>query len=97
MHSTTGLTPSQVMLDREVLLPAHLIAKPPEEPVGVTVPFVENFQSDMRDAHERVRQATHAAAKTQKTHFDRLVKGPVFCCKSTCVAVLAKTVSANTV
>ena len=78
VHSTTGLTPNQVMLGREVLLPAHLIAKPPEEPVGVTVPFVENFQSDMRDAHERVRQATHAAAKTQKTHFDRLVKGPVF-------------------
>ena len=78
VHSTTGLTPNQVMLGREVLLPAHLIAKPPEEPVGVTVPFVENFQSDVRDAHERVHQATHAAAKTQKTHFDRLVKSPVF-------------------
>jgi len=49
------------MLGREVLLPAHLIAIPPEEPVGVTVPFVENFQSDMRDAHERVRQATQNA------------------------------------
>jgi len=66
------------MLGREVLLLAHLIAKPPEESVGVTVSFVENFQSDMRDAHERVRQATHAAAKTQKIHFDKLVKGPVF-------------------
>ena len=78
IHSTTGVTPNYAMLGREVLLPAHLIAKPPDEPVELTVPYVESFQRNMRDAHERVRQATHASAKVQKTHFDRLVKGPVF-------------------
>jgi len=78
IHSTTGVTPNQAMLGREVLLPAHLIAKPPHDPVTVTVPFVETFQSNMRDAHERVRQSTQSAAKTQKTHFDKLVRGPPF-------------------
>jgi len=77
-HSTTGLTPNYAMFAREVLLPAHLIARPPEEPVQVSVPYVVSFQQNMRQAHERVRQATHAAAKVQKTYFDRLVKGPVF-------------------
>jgi len=78
VHSTTGVTPNQAMLGREVLLPAHLIAKPPDEPVSLTVPFVETFQSNMREAHERVRRATQSAAKTQKTYFDRLVRGPPF-------------------
>ena len=78
VHSTTGVTPNKAMLGREVLLPAHLIAKPPDEPVRLTVPFVETFQVNMREAHERVRRATQASAKIQKTHFDKLVRGPPF-------------------
>ena len=32
----------------------------------------------MRDAHSKICKATNAFAKTQKTYFDRLVKGPAF-------------------
>jgi len=46
VHKTTGLTPNMAMLGREVMLPANLIARPPEEPLRTTVPFVR----DLRDA-----------------------------------------------
>ena len=32
----------------------------------------------MRDAHEQVRTATKSVARTQKTYFDKYVKGPPF-------------------
>jgi len=66
------------MLGREVLLPATLIAAPPEEPITTSISYVERFQNDMRDAHARVRQTTHNVAKTQKASFDKTVKGPTF-------------------
>ena len=59
-------------------LPTTLIASPPEEPVKLTVPFVESFRQTMRDAHEQVRTATKSVARTQKTYFDKYVKGPPF-------------------
>ena len=32
VHKTTGITPNMAMLGREVMMPAALIARPPEEP-----------------------------------------------------------------
>ena len=78
VHSTTTVTPNFAMLGREVLLPCHLIARPPEEPNSITVPFVQNFQENLRDAHHKIRMATQNAAKTQKTFFDKQIKGPPF-------------------
>ena len=75
MHKTIGITPNMAMLGREVLLPTTLIARPPDEPMNVTVPFVQDFRDTLRAAHDRVRQAT---AEDQKTYFDRQVKGPPF-------------------
>ena len=68
------------MLGREVLFPTTLITSPPEEPVKITVPFVESFRQTMRDAHKQVRTATKSVARTQKTYFDndKYVKGPPF-------------------
>jgi len=74
-HKVTGLTPNQAMLGREVLLPATLIARRPEEPVSVTVPFVKNLRDHIRAAHTQVRRATRTAAKTQKTYYDKGVRG----------------------
>ena len=77
-HKLTGVTPNQAMLGREVLLPATLIAKPSEEPVDVTVPFVKDLRDHIRMAHGKVRRATRAAAKTQKTYYDKSVRGTTF-------------------
>ena len=41
-------------------------------------PFVQDFRNTLRAAHDRVRQATHSAAKVQKTYFDRQIKRPPF-------------------
>jgi len=78
VHKVTQVTPNMAMLGREVLFPTTLIARPPEEPINTTVPFVESFKNSMRQAHEQVRAATKSTARTQKSYFDKYVKGPPF-------------------
>jgi len=70
VHKTTGVTPNMAMLGREVMMPAALIARPPEEPHSTTVPFVSNLRDALRDAHRRVRDATKSSARTQKSYYD---------------------------
>jgi len=70
VHRVTGVTPNMAMLGWEVLLPASLIARPPVEPVNTTVPFVNDHRDVMRDAHERIRQATKKEARTQRKYHD---------------------------
>ena len=70
VHRVIGVTPNMAMLGREVLLPASLIARPPVEPVTTTVPFVNDLRDVMRDAHERIRQATKKEARTQRKYYD---------------------------
>jgi len=65
-HKTTGITPNMAMLGREVMLPAAVIARPPEEPTRTSVPFVRDLREALRDAHEKVRKTTKATARTQK-------------------------------
>jgi len=43
-HKTTRMTPNMAMLGREVILPASLIARPPEEPLEPKVLFVKDFR-----------------------------------------------------
>ena len=66
------------MLGREVLLPATLIAQPPQETHTVTVPFVADLRDCIRDAHSRIRKATQATAKTQKAYYDNRVREQSF-------------------
>ena len=77
------------MLGREVRLPCSLIAKPPEEPNEKLIPYTVNFRDNMREAHERVRNATKHASKTQKSYFDARVKSISFC-KGQLVLTLTK-------
>jgi len=77
-HSTTGVTPNYAMLGREVRLLCTLIAKPPEEPNEKLIPYSVNFRDNMREAHERVRNATKHSSKTQKSYFDARVKAISF-------------------
>jgi len=58
IHSVTHTSPNMAMLGREVLFLTTLIASPAEEPVNITVPFVESFRQTMRDAHE-TRTSSH--------------------------------------
>jgi len=71
VHKTTGVTPNMAMFGREVLLPATLIARPPEEPAKISVPFVVDFRDTLRTAHQKVRENTKKTARTQKTYYDQ--------------------------
>ena len=73
VHSTTGVTPNRAMLGREVLLPASLIVAPPEENVPQSR-FVQDFQDNLRQAHQQVRQAMGSSAVAENPYFDRRVK-----------------------
>jgi len=75
-HSVTGTTPNLAMLGREVLIPATLIAQPPDEPSKPVTPYVTTFRSTIRDVHHCIRQNTGAVAKTQKNYFDKFVRSP---------------------
>jgi len=77
-HAVTGVTPNMAMLGREVRLPATLIARPPEEPVNITVPFVRDLRDVMRNAHQKVRAKTQAIARTQKRYYDERTTGNTF-------------------
>ena len=77
VHSTTGVTPNRAMLGREVLLPASLIVAPPEENPPQSG-YVRDFQDNLRQAHQQVRQAMGTSAVAEKTYFDRRVKSYSF-------------------
>ena len=78
VHKTTGVTPNMAMLGREVMLPATLIARPPEEFRPATVPFVRDLRDALREAHQRVRDATKSSARTQKRYYDERSKQTPF-------------------
>lgn len=60
MHKITWVIPNMAMFGTEVLFPSALIARPPEEPTQVTVPFVSDLRDVLRTAHERVRKDTRS-------------------------------------
>ena len=73
VHSTTGVTPNRAMHGRKVLLPASLIVAPPEENIPQSE-YVQDFQDNLRQAHQQVRQAMGSSAVAEKTYFDRSVR-----------------------
>ena len=77
-HSSTGIIPNRAMLGREVMSPCTLIVAPPEDPDKISLPFNVTFRDNLRNAHERARNATHKTAKTQKNYFDSRVKAISF-------------------
>ena len=59
IHKVTGVMPNLAMLGREVLLPTTLIARPPDEPLSVTVPFVKDLRDCLRAAHTQVHASSY--------------------------------------
>jgi len=71
VHKTTGVTPNMAMFGRKVLLPATLIARPPEEATKISGPFVVDFRDTLRTAHQKVCENTKKTARTQKNYYDQ--------------------------
>jgi len=68
-HSVTGVSPNMAMLAREVLLPTSLIARPTEEPIEVTTPFVQTFRNNIRAAHQTIRDSTKKSGENTEVLF----------------------------
>ena len=66
------------MLGRNVQTPVTLIAKAPNEKDDVKTPFAQNLRNSMREAHDRVRQATNRSARLQKRYFDARTRSITF-------------------
>jgi len=70
IHKVTGITTNLAMLGQEVMLPASLIARPPEEPISAVVPFNQSLRDCLREAHSQVRKSTQSVAKREKSCYD---------------------------
>jgi len=70
VHRVTQVTPNMAMLGREVLFPVTLVAKPPEEPMQASVPFVRDLRDALRQAHQKVRESTQSVARVEKKYYD---------------------------
>ena len=68
VHESTGYTPNYMMLGRELPMPSHLLARPPQETELSTTSHVQELQSRLQEAHEIARRtgaAQHVRAKKQ--------------------------------
>ena len=55
------------MLGREVLIPATLIAQPPDEPSKPVTPYVTTFRSTIRDVHHPKITLTNSSVAHHST------------------------------
>ena len=73
MHTTTNETPNRLMLGREMITSASLLAPlPPNEKSRST--WVENLHQRFRDTKSNVLTSTLRSLRTQKAVYDRKAK-----------------------
>jgi len=73
VHSTTNTTPNYAMLGREVMMSCSFIAVPPHDTEPNT-DFTTELRNNLREADNRIREALHTSARTEKRYFDRRVR-----------------------
>jgi hypothetical protein len=74
VHTTTNETPNRLMLGRETMTPASLLApSPPDAPERT--PWVDALHQKFQDTYELVVTTTKAAQRTGKACVDRRQKG----------------------
>lgn len=67
----TGMTPNQMMLGREINLPADLMFKPvTTEKFDTEAEYVQKLRQKMRTAHEVARKTLQTAQETMKRDYD---------------------------
>lgn len=72
-HSSTGLTPFQVLHGREARLPTHLLSPVEEELYSSDVEYVDQLQQKLKDIFDLVRENNSKASAQQKKYHDRRV------------------------
>ena len=72
-HSSTRLTPFQVLHGREARLPTHLLSPVEEELYSSDVEYVDQLQQKLKDIFDLVRENNSKASAQQKKYHDRRV------------------------
>ena len=70
-HEATKFTPNRMMLGRELPLPSHLLAQPPERNPVSRVAYVEKLEEIMQDTHQRARTHLKSAQVHAKREYDK--------------------------
>ena len=78
VHESTGQTPNRMMLGRELPMPSHLLVEAPgaeaSEGGNNKLPFTEELEGRLQEAHEIAREQSKQSHKHQKRQYDRKAK-----------------------
>ena len=72
-HASTGMTPNFLMLGREIRTPVSLLVPNPSAPPSAS-PWAAEMVGRFHAAYALTRQKLRAAARTQKSYYDRNVR-----------------------
>lgn len=72
VHTSTGFTPTELMLGRNVTLPLDLLLpKPPDDNPICTTDFADQLEGKMKEVYEVARSRLQMSNAKQKTLYDR--------------------------
>ena len=75
VHSSTGFTPSRMLLGRELRLPADLVFGSPEPRSESTSNYIKSLDTTLQSVHRTARVRDNASHCHQKDLYDRRVRG----------------------
>ena len=79
IHKTTGMTPNLMMLGRELPMPSHLFADPPEEVTLDRPDYIQKLIKSFQGAFQDVRKIEHRVNKCIKKGVTIAVKRSTDC------------------
>ncbi|GFV80177.1 retrovirus-related Pol polyprotein from transposon 412 [Trichonephila clavipes] len=78
VHETTGYSPSQMLFERDLRLPAYLLfSQPPDVPL-VPEEYIEKLQQRMEEMHHLARERIGLASEKMKTRYHARATGHDF-------------------
>ena len=79
VHESTGVSPTKMMLGRDVWVPVDLVIQRPDDEITHNVPgYVKHLQGIMEEVHKEVRGTLGHSAARMKTYYDRKADGEVY-------------------
>ena len=79
MHESTGVSPTKMLLGRDVRVPVDLVIQRPDDEIPHNVPgYVQHLQDIMEEVHMEVRRTLGHSAARMKTYYDRKSDGEVY-------------------
>ena len=79
VHESTGETPNQLMLGREVEVPLDVLTEPPPDLPPLQTDYANALKQKMAGAHEAARYHLSKAAVRQKRNYDKTSQRQTFC------------------